>query len=126
MRWRPARVAVGEACADDSPCRLPGRPAPDVGAGPRTLSNAGNAGCLPDERFQVRPDGAGNPLGPRALYLYKDGRDTLYRLHGTTEPWTIGTSVSSGCIRMINQDVMDLYLRIPEGTQVVVLGTPIG
>ncbi|MGL1418946.1 L,D-transpeptidase, partial [Vibrio parahaemolyticus] len=44
--------------------------------------------------------GPRNPLGVRALYLYQDGRDTLYRIHGTNEPWTIGTNVSSGCIRM--------------------------
>lgn len=65
--------------------------------------------------------GAGNPLGPRALYLYRDGRDTLYRLHGTLEPWTIGTMVSSGCVRLLNQDIIDLYRRVPIGTQVVVL-----
>lgn len=65
--------------------------------------------------------GLGNPLGPRALYLYNNGRDTLFRIHGTTEPHTIGTAVSSGCIRMFNQDVIDLYERVPSGTQVVVL-----
>jgi lipoprotein-anchoring transpeptidase ErfK/SrfK len=65
--------------------------------------------------------GEGNPLGPRALYLYKDGRDTLYRLHGTTEPWTIGTMVSSGCVRFMNQDIIDLYRRVPVGTTVIVL-----
>ncbi|KMO27366.1 hypothetical protein VQ02_33330 [Methylobacterium variabile] len=65
--------------------------------------------------------GADNPLGPRALYLYRDGRDTLYRLHGTTEPWTIGTMVSSGCVRLLNQDIIDLYGRVPVGTRVVVL-----
>ena len=67
------------------------------------------------------PGGLGNPLGPRAMYLYKDGRDTLFRIHGTTEPHTIGKAVSSGCIRMFNQDVIDLYNRVPVGTQVVVL-----
>jgi lipoprotein-anchoring transpeptidase ErfK/SrfK len=67
------------------------------------------------------PGGAGNPLGPRALYLYRDGRDTYYRLHGTVEPWTIGTMVSSGCIRLLNQDIMDLYRRVPVGAKVVVL-----
>ncbi|MCS0494984.1 L,D-transpeptidase [Ancylobacter mangrovi] len=67
------------------------------------------------------PGGEGNPLGPRALYIYKDGRDTLYRLHGTVEPWTIGTMVSSGCIRFINQDIIDLYGRVPVDTKVVVL-----
>src|SRR5690606_2121848 len=65
--------------------------------------------------------GPGNPLGPRALYLYKDGRDTLFCIHGTTEPHTIGKAVSSGCIRMFNQDVIDLYNRVPAGAQVVVL-----
>jgi lipoprotein-anchoring transpeptidase ErfK/SrfK len=65
--------------------------------------------------------GVGNPLGARALYLYKDGRDSDYRLHGTIEPWTIGTKVSSGCIRLLNQDVIDLYRRVPLGARVVVL-----
>ena len=67
------------------------------------------------------PGGEGNPLGARALYLYKDGRDTNYRLHGTIEPWTIGTKVSSGCIRLMNQDVIDLYRRVPLGAKVIVL-----
>jgi lipoprotein-anchoring transpeptidase ErfK/SrfK len=67
------------------------------------------------------PGGTGNPLGPRALYLHRDNRDTYYRLHGTVEPWTIGTKVSSGCIRLLNQDIMDLYSRIPVGTKAVVL-----
>jgi lipoprotein-anchoring transpeptidase ErfK/SrfK len=65
--------------------------------------------------------GPGNPLGPRALYLFEGQRDTLYRIHGTTEPQTIGTDVSSGCIRMFNQDVIDLYGRVPVETRVVVL-----
>jgi lipoprotein-anchoring transpeptidase ErfK/SrfK len=67
------------------------------------------------------PGGPGNPLGARALYLWQGNKDTLYRIHGTVEPWTIGKSVSSGCIRMINQDVMDLYERTPVGATVVVL-----
>ena len=62
-----------------------------------------------------------NPLGARALYLWQGNKDTLYRIHGTFEPWTIGTNVSSGCIRMINQDVIDLYNHTPTGTKVVVL-----
>jgi lipoprotein-anchoring transpeptidase ErfK/SrfK len=62
-----------------------------------------------------------NPLGPRALYLYRDGRDLGYRLHGTLEPWTIGNDVSSGCIRMFPEDVVDLYQRCPKGTTVLVL-----
>ncbi len=65
--------------------------------------------------------GPGNPLGPRALYLYRDGRDTLYRLHGTVEPWTIGTMVSSGCVRLLNQDIIDLHARVPLGARVLVL-----
>ncbi|ETR75700.1 hypothetical protein X566_23780 [Afipia sp. P52-10] len=67
------------------------------------------------------PGGPENPLGPRALYLYKDGRDTLYRLHGTTEPWSIGKMVSSGCIRLLNQDIIDLYRRVAIPTKAVVL-----
>ncbi|WP_296579360.1 L,D-transpeptidase [Phreatobacter sp.] len=69
------------------------------------------------------PGGADNPLGPRALYLYRGNRDTLYRLHGTTEPWTIGTQVSSGCIRFLNQDIIDLYNRVPVGSTAIVLPT---
>ncbi len=65
--------------------------------------------------------GAKNPLGARALYLFKNGKDTLYRIHGTTEPGSIGKAVSSGCIRMLNQDVIDLYNRVPKGARVVVL-----
>ena len=66
------------------------------------------------------PGGITNPLGARALYLYENGRDTLFRIHGTNEPWTIGTAASSGCIRMTNDDVIDLYERTPVGTQVLV------
>lgn len=65
--------------------------------------------------------GPTNPLGPRALYLYKNGADTLFRIHGTTEPYTIGTNVSSGCIRLMNQDIIDLYARVPTGSRVVVI-----
>ncbi|MCF3931969.1 L,D-transpeptidase [Acuticoccus sp. M5D2P5] len=64
--------------------------------------------------------GPSNPLGARALYLYKGGRDTLYRIHGTNEPFSIGQAMSSGCIRMLNKDVIDLYERVPSGTTVVV------
>ncbi len=67
--------------------------------------------------------GPKNPLGARAMYLWQGNQDTLFRIHGTVEPWTIGQSVSSGCIRMINQDVIDLYNRTPVGTRVVVLGS---
>ena len=65
--------------------------------------------------------GPGNPLGARAMYLYRGNRDTMFRIHGTNEPWTIGQAVSSGCIRMINQDVIDLYRRVPVGTKVFIL-----
>lgn len=65
--------------------------------------------------------GLSNPLGPRALYLFQGSRDTLYRIHGTSEPWSIGLAVSSGCIRLFNQDIIDLYNRIPIDTVVVVL-----
>ena len=69
------------------------------------------------------PGGPRNPLGSRAMYLWQGNKDTLYRIHGTVEPWTIGQSVSSGCIRMINQDVIDLYQRTPVGARVVVLAS---
>jgi lipoprotein-anchoring transpeptidase ErfK/SrfK len=78
----------------------------------------------PDEMLKRRPDlprymtgGPDNPLGARALYL----GNTLYRIHGSNEPWTIGTQVSSGCIRMRNEDVIDLYERVKLGTKVVVI-----
>lgn len=66
--------------------------------------------------------GPHNPLGARALYLYRGGRDTLYRLHGTNEPWSIGQMVSSGCVRFLNHDIIDLYRRVPVDTKVVVVG----
>jgi lipoprotein-anchoring transpeptidase ErfK/SrfK len=65
--------------------------------------------------------GPRNPLGSRAMYLWQGSKDTLYRIHGTVEPWTIGKSISSGCIRMINQDVIDLYARAAVGAKVIVL-----
>ncbi|HEY1735943.1 MAG TPA: L,D-transpeptidase [Methylovirgula sp.] len=78
----------------------------------------------PDDMLKRRPDlpthmdgGPQNPLGARALYLGA----SLYRIHGTNEPYTIGTNVSSGCIRMMNEDVEDLYDRVKVGTQVVVM-----
>jgi len=63
------------------------------------------------------PGGEDNPLGARALYL----GSTLYRIHGTSEPWTIGTNVSSGCIRLRNEDVIDLYNQVSVGTRVIVM-----
>ncbi len=67
--------------------------------------------------------GPENPIGARAMYLWQGNRDTLYRIHGTNEPGTIGHNVSSGCIRLTNDDVTDLYNRTPVGTKVVVLAT---
>jgi lipoprotein-anchoring transpeptidase ErfK/SrfK len=67
------------------------------------------------------PGGLNNPLGARALYLYRGGRDTMFRIHGTNAPNTIGHAMSSGCVRMLNHDVIDLYDRVPVGTNVVVI-----
>jgi lipoprotein-anchoring transpeptidase ErfK/SrfK len=82
----------------------------------------------PKEMLLRRPDlpdhmdgGLDNPLGARALYLFKGPKDTLFRIHGTNEPDTIGQAVSSGCIRMLNADVIDLYRRVSKGARVVVL-----
>ncbi|WP_157015047.1 L,D-transpeptidase [Mesorhizobium xinjiangense] len=76
------------------------------------------------EKYSVRNGGMApglkNPLGARALYIFQDGKDTLYRVHGSPEWWTIGKSVSSGCVRMVNQDVIDLYSRVPNKTPIVV------
>ena len=78
----------------------------------------------PSQMLKRRPDlprfmkgGPENPLGARAMYL----GSSLYRIHGSNEPWTIGTSVSSGCIRMRNEDVIDLYGRVKVGTRVIVI-----
>lgn len=65
--------------------------------------------------------GPHNPMGARALYLYQDGRDTLYRIHGTSNPQSIGGRVSAGCIRMLNEDVIDLYERVKPGALVKVM-----
>ena len=82
----------------------------------------------PPEMIARRPDlpphmdgGMENPLGARALYLFQDKKDTLFRIHGTNEPNSIGKAVSSGCIRMLDTDVIDLYGRVAKGTHVVVL-----
>jgi lipoprotein-anchoring transpeptidase ErfK/SrfK len=82
----------------------------------------------PKDMLKRRPDlpeemegGLENPLGARALYLFQGKKDTLFRIHGTNEPDTIGRAVSSGCIRMMNADVIDLYVRVGIGTRVVVL-----
>jgi lipoprotein-anchoring transpeptidase ErfK/SrfK len=82
----------------------------------------------PAEMLQRQPHlptfmagGPGNPLGARALYLHDNGRDTMFRIHGTNEPWTIGQNVSSGCIRMMNQDIVELYEMAKVGAKVIVL-----
>jgi len=69
---------------------------------------------------RTRKGGVDNPLGARALYLYQGNRDILFRIHGTNEPWSIGEQLSSGCVRMLNEDIVDLYERVPVGTQVLV------
>ena len=67
------------------------------------------------------PGGPGNPLGARAMYLYQGGKDTYIRIHGTTKPRSIGRAASSGCFRMLNDNVIDLYNQVPIGTKVTVL-----
>lgn len=66
------------------------------------------------------PPALDNPLGARALYIFQNGEDTLYRLHGTQEVWSIGKAVSSGCVRLLNHDVIDLYDRVPNSTPIIV------
>ena len=66
------------------------------------------------------PPGPNNPLGARALYLYQGNKDTLYRIHGTNAPSSIGTAQSSGCIRMLNEEVIDLHNRVKIGAKVIV------
>ena len=82
----------------------------------------------PAAMLKRRPDlprhmvgGEDNPLGARAMYLFAGNRDTMFRIHGSNEPWTIGQAVSSGCIRMLNNDVTDLFSRVKVGATVVVL-----
>lgn len=76
------------------------------------------------ERYSVRNGGMApgldNPLGARALYIFQNNEDTLYRVHGSPEWWTIGKSVSSGCVRLMNQDIIDLYDRVPSKTPILV------
>ncbi|MBB3809563.1 lipoprotein-anchoring transpeptidase ErfK/SrfK [Pseudochelatococcus contaminans] len=74
-----------------------------------------------EEYRRGMPPSLENPMGARALYLYQGDRDTLYRIHGTNDPLSIGQSMSSGCIRLLNQDIIDLHDRVPIGTKVVVL-----
>ncbi len=98
-------------------------------------AHVGRKGVWPDwspttTMVKIKPDlprhlkgGIDNPLGARALYLYSGSADTLFRIHGTNEPWSIGHAVSSGCIRMLNQDIHDLYSNVKVGTPVVVKRT---
>ncbi len=65
--------------------------------------------------------GPDNPLGARALYLYRGGTDTMFRLHGTNEPWSIGQALSSGCVRLLNEDIAHLYDRTSVGATVLVI-----
>jgi lipoprotein-anchoring transpeptidase ErfK/SrfK len=80
-----------------------------------------------DEKRRLGPlpsyveGGARNPMGARGLYLYAGGKDTLYRIHGTNQPEYIGRAISSGCIRLTNEDVIDLYTRVKVGATVVVI-----
>ncbi len=67
------------------------------------------------------PPGLKNPLGARALYIFQNGRDTLYRIHGSPEYWSIGKAVSSGCVRLMNQDIVDLYSRVPSKARLIVV-----
>ena len=83
-----------------------------------TANEKRRLGPLPD----YVEGGAANPMGARALYLYTNGQDTLYRIHGTNQPGWIGHAISSGCIRLTNEDVIDLYSRVKTGALVVVLG----
>jgi len=82
-----------------------------------TVGEKQRLGPLPD-RVEGGPH---NPMGARGIYLYANGRDTLFRIHGTNQPEYIGQAISSGCIRMTNEDVIDLYRRVKMGTVVVVL-----
>ncbi|KRB62097.1 oxidoreductase [Rhizobium sp. Root708] len=67
------------------------------------------------------PGGPLNPLGAAALYLYQGGQDTMFRVHGTNAPWSIGQAVSNGCVRMTNESIVDLYRRVPVGSKVIVI-----
>lgn len=113
-RMRVYPVAVGKAGAQWHGDAVIGRKAVNPGWSPTARQRR-----LKHLPAHVRP-GPANPLGVRALYLSRNGRPTLYRIHGTNAPASIGRSVSSGCIRMRNADVIDLYARVPTGTRVSV------
>lgn len=112
-------VAVGKAGKNFSGSATIGRKA----AWPSWTPTANMVRTMPELYGPLRNGLAGgvdNPLGSRALYLYQGGRDTMYRIHGTMDPSSIGKATSAGCIRMFNQDVMDLFGEIPNGTRVKV------
>ena len=109
-------VTVGEEGMDFKGTAKVGRKAewPDWTPPPEMLKR------IPDLPKYVSP-GPHNPMGARALYLYQGNKDTLFRIHGTNQPEYIGWAISSGCIRMLNEDVIDLYNRVPIGATVVVI-----
>lgn len=108
-------IAVGREGVGWSGTTMVGRKA----RWPTWTPTAGMRRRNPKLPVQVK-GGPENPLGARALYLYRDGRDTLYRIHGTNEPWSIGKAASSGCFRMLNEDVFELYGSVPVGARVYV------
>lgn len=108
-------IAVGREGVGWSGTTMVGRKA----RWPTWTPTAGMRQRNPKLPVQVK-GGPENPLGARALYLYRDGRDTLYRIHGTNEPWSIGKAASSGCFRMLNEDVFELYGSVPVGARVYV------
>lgn len=116
------RYAVGvgpEALAFDGGDAVIDRKA----AWPRWIPTAGMVERNPAHYGRFKdgvPGGLSNPMGARALYMQKDGRDTYYRVHGTNDPSSIGRAVSAGCIRMLNQDIIDLHARVQEGAKIVV------
>lgn len=88
------------------------------GAWPEWIPTATMRSIIPDLPASME-GGLDSPLGARALYLYQNGQDILFRIHGTNEPWTIGEQVSSGCVRMLNEDIVDLYNRVSVGAKVI-------
>ncbi len=108
-------IAVGRAGAEWNGVAVVGRKA----RWPTWTPTANMRRRNPNLPQQVR-GGPENPLGARALYLYQDGIDTLFRVHGTNEPWSIGKAASSGCIRMFNEHVFELFGSTPVGTRAIV------
>ena len=118
------RPHAGRRCAYDFGCeRINGNAQDYVGENPTNemIEREPQSYSKFIDNDYVQPGGPSNPLGARALYLFQNGRDTYFRIHGTTAPESIGRSVSNGCIRMLNEHVIDLYNRVPVGTPVTVL-----